>query len=267
MKSALVVLSGGQDSTTCLAWAKRTYDQVVAVTFDYGQRHRLEIEAARRVACLYNTPHEVVAVGPLLRGRSPLTDPNQSLELYENHTEMEKIIGERVELTFVPMRNAFFLTLAANIAIVKDIRTLVTGVCEADNANYPDCRTAFIMSQQETINKALGIDDFHIATPLLTVTKPQSVKLMHGYGLRDYATLAFTHTAYDGVWPPTGKDHASVLRAHGFEQAGMPDPLVVRAWIEGAMPLPPTPNYVDVDEALIHEIKMLASELWGLGDD
>lgn len=263
--NALVILSGGQDSTTCLAWAKRHYARVIAVTFDYGQRHRREIEAAQRVARLYGIAHEVVEVGPLLRGRSPLTNPNESLELYDNHTDMEEIIGDRVELTFVPMRNAFFLTLAANIAIVQDMRTMVTGVCEADNANYPDCRASFIAAQQMAINEALGIIDFQICAPLLLTTKPQSVQLMHGYGLREYATLAFTHTAYDGLWPPAGKDHASVLRAHGFEQAGLPDPLVVRAYLEGAMALPTTPNYSEtkVSGALMNEIMRLAAELGG----
>lgn len=239
---AMVVLSGGQDSTTCLFWAKQAFSEVHAVTFDYGQRHAREIEAALKVASLAGVAsHEVLKVGPLLASRSPLTDPSQPLETYDSPEQMEAIIGDRVELTFVPMRNAFFLTLAANRALARDCFDLVTGVCQQDNANYPDCRETFIASQQATINHALGIEHFVIHAPLMTLTKAQSVHLAIEVGA--YSALAFTHTAYDGNYPPNGKDHASVLRADGFAKAGVPDPLVVRAWREGLMPLPATANY------------------------
>lgn len=242
-RKALVVLSGGQDSTTCLWWARKYFDEVHAITFDYNQRHALELKAAAQVAKLAGVAsHEFVKVGPILAGRSPLTNPDESLELYSDHASMEKIIGDRVELTFVPMRNALFLTLAANRAICKDIPTLVTGVCQADNANYPDCRADFINSQQDTINQALGLKHFTILTPLMTLPKDQSIHLMAQLG--GYAALAFTHTAYDGQYPPVGHDHATTLRAHGFEMSGLPDPLVVRAWMEGLMKLPTTGNYV-----------------------
>ncbi len=243
MSKAMVVLSGGQDSTTCLFWAKKHFDDVHAVTFDYGQRHAREIEAARKVAELARVAsHEVVTVGPLLRGRSPLTDHGRELETYSDFASMDEIIGDRVELTFVPMRNAFFLTLAANIALSKDCLNLVTGVCEADNANYPDCRASFIMWQENTINEALGIERFRIHTPLIRMTKAESIKLAMELG-DAYEALAYSHTAYDGQYPPMGKDHASVLRAHGFKEAGVPDPLVVRAWREGLMELPGSANY------------------------
>lgn len=269
MHKALVILSGGQDSTTCLAWAKRQFDQVAAVTFNYGQRHLRELEAAARVARIYDVPHEVVTVGPLLRGRSPLTDHTQALETYTNHEQMESIIGDRVELTFVPMRNAFFLTLGANIAVTQDIKTLVTGVCEADNANYPDCRWAFIDAQQSAINWALGTSDFTIAAPLMHIDKPRTIEMMLRFGMRDFAALAFTHTAYDGSWPPAGKDHASVLRAHGFASLGVPDPLVVRAVMESAMDWPETDNYrhphvQQIINDVTQHILTLSSELGGV---
>lgn len=263
-RKALVVLSGGQDSTTCLFWAKHYYQEVVALTFDYNQRHSLEIQAARNIAKLAGVEHEVVSVGPILAGTSPLTDPNAPLEKYEDYASMDKTIGDRVELTFVPMRNALFLTLAANRAIVGDAATVVTGVCQADNANYPDCRQHFIDSQQYTINAALGLEKgptaLYLATPLMTMSKAESINLAVALGC--YAHLAFTHTSYDGKYPPTDNNHANVLRAQGFLEANLPDPLVIRAWREGLMEMPTTPNYVDLDHTgLLKQIQSLKDRL------
>lgn len=239
---ALVVLSGGQDSTTCLAWAKTYYQEVHAITFEYGQLHSTELMAAQAVGKLFKVAsHEFVRVGPLLKSTSPLVSRSAPLEQYSDFETMDRIIGSRVEKTFVPMRNAFFLTLAANHAVAMGIEHLVTGVCQADNANYPDCRRSFIHAQQAAINEALGTSTFTIQTPLMDLSKAQSIHLMRQLG--GYAHLAFTHTAYDGKFPPVGKDHASVLRAHGFEEADLPDPLVIRAAMAGMMTLPETPNY------------------------
>ena len=243
MSKVMVVLSGGQDSTTCLYWAKKTFDEVHAITFNYGQKHIREIEAAKKVAEMAGVAsHQVVDVPNILKGRSPLTNPNEQLEQYEDYESMDKIIGNRVELTFVPMRNAFFLTIAANYALEKDCFDLVTGVCQQDNANYPDCRQQFINCQTETINEALGITNFRILTPLMDLSKAESIKLaMTLDGCME--ALAYSHTAYDGQYPPVGKDHATTLRAQGFLEAGVPDPLIVRAWREKLMELPETKNY------------------------
>lgn len=247
---ALVVLSGGQDSTTCLAWALAQGWEVSAVTFDYGQRHAIELQAAFQVAELAGITerHEIVKVGEILAGTSPLTNKAEALETYKDYASMDAIIGDRVEKTFVPMRNALFLTLAANRAVVAGATFLVTGVCEADNANYPDCRKSFINAQEWTINEALGLnekmpspDAIRIQTPLIAMTKAESIHLLAKLGKLWW--LAFSHTAYDGTYPPVSKDHASVLRAEGFVQADLPDPLVLRAHMEGLMPLPDTNNY------------------------
>lgn len=246
MSKVMVVLSGGQDSTTCLYWAKQNFDEVHAITFDYGQTHARELEAATTVAEMAKVKTwQLVHVPHILKSRSPLLDRSQKLEQYENYEQMDKIIGDRVELTFVPMRNAFFLTLAANYALAEDCYDLVTGVCQQDNANYPDCRQRFIDWQQRTINEALGIENFKIHTPLMRLSKAESIalaKTMNGC----MEALAYSHTAYDGQYPPVGKDHATVLRAQGFLEANTPDPLIVRAYKEGLMPLPETPNYDEV---------------------
>ncbi len=247
-QKCVVVLSGGQDSTTALYWAKTKFDEIHAVTFDYGQRHRRELESAEKIAKMAEVKSwELIDLDGVLQGKSPLTDHEQPLEQYESHDEMEKIIGNRVELTFVPMRNALFLTIAANRAITKDAKHLVTGVCQMDNANYPDCRRGFIRAMEQMTEEALGLNgfDFVIETPLMTLTKAESIKLAKTLpGCME--ALAYSHTAYDGQYPPLGKDHATVLRAQGFLEAHEPDPLIVRAWREGLMQLPETTNYDSV---------------------
>lgn len=248
---AVVVLSGGQDSTICLYWAKNTFGagRVAAVTFNYNQRHSLELVAAHTVAKMAGIrSHEIINLGPVLHGTSPLTNPKEELETYDSYEIMHDIIGNRIEKTFVPMRNALFLTIAANRAAVLGAHTIVTGVCQMDNANYPDCREEFIDAQTDAINQALGNKkwggdpEIVIVPPLLNMSKAESIhEAAKLPGCFD--ALAHSHTAYDGCYPPTSRDHASVLRAQGFIEAGYPDPLVVRAWRDGEMALPETSNY------------------------
>lgn len=229
----LVILSGGQDSTTCLFWAKEKFDEVHAITFDYGQRHIIELEAAKKVAQLADVAsHEIVKVPDCLISSSPLTS-NTALETYNSYDEMDDTIGNRRELTFVPMRNALFLTIAANRAEAKGIPNLVTGVCQMDNANYDDCRDVFIAATEQYINTALGHDHrgtqkIVIHTPLLSLTKAESVTLAKNIN-GAFNALAYSHTCYAGKYPPCGECHSCVLRAQGFYEAGSRDPLVERA--------------------------------------
>lgn len=241
---ALVVLSGGQDSTVCLFWAKEHYEEVHAITFDYGQRHRIEIESAIQVAKMAGVAsHEIVRVQDVLKSSSPLTS-QAVLEQYTDYDQMDKVIGDRVELTFVPLRNPFFLVIAANRAVALGCETLVTGICQEDNANYPDCREDFRMTFEEMVNCALGYEEaeFKVLAPLMYLSKAQTCVL--GASLVGCTeALAYSHTSYDGKFPPTDKNHSNLLRAHGFEVAGLPDPLVIRAHRMGLMDLPLTPNY------------------------
>jgi len=252
----LVVLSGGQDSTTCLFWAKAALKEYTAttghdselhaITFDYGQRHAIEIEAAKKVAELAGVvSHEIIPVPNCLRSTSPLTSGNE-LERYQSFKQMDEVIGKRVELTFVPMRNTLFLTIAANRAIALGCKDIVTGVCQEDNANYPDCREFFIFCLQQAFNESLGLKgskELTIHTPLMHLTKAQTCIMASELRNGAWDALAYSHTSYDGVYPPTDMNHSNVLRAQGFLEANLPDPLVLRAVREGLMPLPETHNY------------------------
>jgi 7-cyano-7-deazaguanine synthase len=233
-RAALVVLSGGQDSTTCLAWAKTAFDEVHAITFDYNQRHRREIDAAVKVAELLGVKSHKIVKADVARDDSPLTNPDKALETYTDFASMDATIGNRVELTYVPHRNMTFLLEAAKHAETLGIRDIVTGVCEADNANYPDCRGPFISALEHALTMSLGIDRgdrggrLTIHTPLISMSKGDSVRFAKSLpGALE--ALAYSHTCYAGEYPPCGKCHACVLRAHGFADANIPDPLVRRA--------------------------------------
>jgi len=250
-RKVMVVLSGGQDSTYCLFYALRHFDEVHAVTFNYGQRHSLELEAARTVFDMAGDyypdrigSHEVCDIGPILQGTSPLVNKSSELEQYADHT----VLPGGLEKTFVPMRNQLFLTLAANRAFVKGAANLITGVCEEDFGGYPDCRQVFITSLEETCNLGTFTEEagfpggLNIWTPLMKMTKAATVlAALELPGC--YKATAYSHTAYDGQYPPIGHDHATLLRAKGFIEADIPDPLVLRAWSENLMDIPDTPNY------------------------
>lgn len=265
----LVVLSGGQDSTTCLFWAKSRWDEVHALTINYGQRHARELEAATKIAAMAGVAsHKIIDVQGVLVGRSPLVNPAEELEQYENAAQMDAVIGNRVELTFVPMRNTLFLTIAANHALAVDAFDLVTGVCQADNANYPDCRAGYVYELEQAFNASLGLPfdappefkprmywagrpflenrSLRIWAPLMNLDKDLAIAHVIKYLDADaWIALAHSHTAYDGSYPPSGKDHATVLRAASFEKAGVPDPLILRATVEGLVDeWPQTDNYL-----------------------
>lgn len=252
MCKCLVVLSGGQDSATCLFWALQEFDAVHAITFDYGQRHRIEIEAAQKIAAMAGVlSHEVVEVPNCLISTSPLLSNNE-LERYENAEEMAKIIGNRRELTFVPMRNFLFLTVAMNRAFALGCTDLVTGICQEDNANYSDCTEQFRSAFQVAANIALGETQFVIHAPLMYKSKAETVRM--AYDLPGcWEALAFSHTSYDGKYPPTDMNHSNVLRADGFAKAGLPDPLVLRAVREGLMDLPMTDNYRGIQMEMLFD--------------
>lgn len=229
MSKCLVILSGGQDSTTCLFWAKSKYKEVHAITFDYGQRHSIELEAAVCIAKMAGVEsHEIISIPECLESVSPLLS-GADLDTYSSVDEQR---AEGRASTFIPMRNALFITIAANRAETLSIDTLVLGVSEIDTGGYDDCRGVFLNAAEQYINTALGNDhrgtsQIKIEAPLLNLTKLETVKLATTLtGCME--ALAFSHTCYAGQFPPCSKCHSCVLRADGFKQAGVNDPVFTR---------------------------------------
>lgn len=209
-RRALVVLSGGQDSTTCLFWAKREFDEVTALSFNYGQRHALEVELARKIAEEAGVPHTTLdchLIGQL--SRNSLTDTAM---------EVEKGVAEdgRPPSTFVPGRNLFFLSMAAVYARERGIRHLVTGVSQTDFSGYPDCRDTFIRSLNVTLNLALDTQ-MVIHTPLMWLDKCETWALADELGVLDLVRHE-TLTCYNGVpGDGCGECPACILRRRGLE--------------------------------------------------
>ncbi|KLV09248.1 7-cyano-7-deazaguanine synthase [Photobacterium aquae] len=191
MRKAVVVFSGGQDSTTCLIQAMAHYDEVHCITFDYGQRHKLEIEVAESICQeLGVAAHKVMDVGLLNElAISSLTRDNipVSHELQENG----------LPNSFVPGRNILFLTLAGIYAYQIGAEAVITGVCETDFSGYPDCRDEFVKSLNQSL--VLGMDrPLRIDTPLMWLNKAETWALADQYGKLDFVREK-TLTCYNGV--------------------------------------------------------------------
>ena len=219
-EKALVVLSGGQDSTTCLYWAIDRFgrDNVLTVTFDYGQRHQIELDCASRVAEQAGVPNTRLPIDTFSAlGGDALTDSGIPVETSASS-------GNGLPNTFVPGRNLVFLTFAAAFAYQRGIRNLVTGVAQTDYSGYPDCRDETIRALQQTLR--IGMEsDVVIHTPLMHLSKRETVELARDLG--GLPAMALTHTCYNGQRPPCGNCPACELRARGFAEAGIEDPLVL----------------------------------------
>jgi 7-cyano-7-deazaguanine synthase len=213
---AVVVLSGGQDSTTCLYWALARFgeDGVEALTFDYGQRHRIELECAGKVAQCAGVAHTTLPIDTFAAlGGNSLTDAG---------IQVEDAPDNDLPNTFVPGRNIVFLTFAAAYAWQRGIADLVTGVAQTDYSGYPDCRQETIDALEQTLN--LGMErEFTIHTPLMNLSKKETVEMARDLGALQ--AMALTHTCYNGQRPPCGECPACRLRAKGFLEAGVADPL------------------------------------------
>src|SRR5471030_801163 len=213
MKRAVVVFSGGQDSTTCLIQALTQYDEVHCITFDYGQRHRAEIDIARKLSVeLGAKAHKVLDVGLLNElAVSSLTRDNIPVP----------VLGETEDnglpSTFVPGRNILFLTLAAIYAYQIQAETVITGVCETDFSGYPDCRDEFVKALNQAVSLGMA-RDIKFVTPLMWLNKAETWALADYYHQLDkvrYETL----TCYNGIkGEGCGECAACHLRARGLAE-------------------------------------------------
>ena len=226
-KSAIVLLSGGLDSATVAAIARAEGFIVDALSVDYGQRHRIELESASRVArSLGVRRHIVVPVGLDQIGGSALTDATGAIEVPKGRNDAE--MSRHIPVTYVPARNTVLLSLALSMAEVTGAADIFLGVNAVDYSGYPDCRPEFIEAFARLANLATkaGVEGqlrFTIHTPLMHLTKAQIIRRGHELGV-DYG---LTFTCYDpnsdGV--SCGQCDACLLRLAGFAQAGLVDPL------------------------------------------
>ena len=212
MKRAVVVFSGGQDSTTCLVQALQQYDEVHCVTFDYGQRHRAEIDVARELALkLGAVAHKVLdvtllnelAVSSLTRDNIPVPDYQPDAEGIPN--------------TFVPGRNILFLTLTAIYAYQVKAEAIITGVCETDFSGYSDCRDEFVKALHHAVSLGMA-KDIRFETPLMWLNKAETWALADFWGQLDLVRQE-TLTCYNGIkGDGCGQCAACNLRANGLNQ-------------------------------------------------
>jgi len=208
--SAIVLFSGGQDSTTCMFWAKKRFKKVVAISFLYGQKHQKECDIARKIAEKADVEFHLM--------KEPFIGELSSSSLTDTSIVMDQTKpADSFPNTFVPGRNLFFLSIAAVFAREKGIRNLVTGVSQTDFSGYPDCRDSFIKSLNVTLNLAMD-EQFIIHTPLMWINKAETWALSDELGVFDLVRNE-TLTCYNGI-PGDGCGHcpSCLLRKKGLEE-------------------------------------------------
>ena len=216
-KQCVVLLSGGLDSATVLYIALKNYD-VTALIFDYGQRHKFEISAAKKIDKAADIPIKLIKIDLEQFGNSALTD---NIEVPKNQD-----IGKEIPITYVPVRNTIFLSYALALAEVNNIFDIFIGVNALDYSGYPDCRPEFIEAFEKMANEGTkfsqGKQKIRIHTPLINLTKAQIIS----EGTKLNVNYALTHSCYDpsidGL--SCGECDACILRKEGFKTAGIYDP-------------------------------------------
>lgn len=227
MKRAVCLLSGGLDSATCLGVARRDGFDCYALSFDYGQRHAIELDAAARVAAFFHArEHKIAKIDLRVFGASALT---ADLAVPKHDSVAE--IGGGIPITYVPARNTIFLSFAMAWAEVLECSDIFIGVNAIDYSGYPDCRPEFIHAFEQMANLATkagveGRTRLRIHTPLAQLNKAAIVRLGAEVGL----DFALTHSCYDPEegGKPCGQCDSCLLRRKGFSEAGIPDPLRYR---------------------------------------
>jgi len=221
---AVCLLSGGIDSSTCLGVARREGFECYALSFDYGQRHRIELQAAARVAEFFGArEHRIIPVDLRAFGSSALTADDLAVPKHRSAAEMT----QGIPVTYVPARNTIFLAFALAWAEVLECSDIFIGVNAIDYSGYPDCRPEFIDAFERLANLATksGVEGsrMRIHTPLIKLSKAEIVRLGASAGL----DFALTHSCYDPDQGgrPCGQCDSCLLRLKGFQEAGLRDPL------------------------------------------
>jgi len=218
MSSALIVFSGGQDSTTCLGWAKNRYDHIETITFDYGQKHSVELEQAKKITDKLGVVNYVVKFDIFSQlADSALLDVNSNQDINASHHAKPNLPA-----SFVPNRNAIFFTIAHAYAQKQGLEHIITGINQTDYSGYPDCRIEFIESLEQSLN--IGSEsDISFKYPLIHLTKAQTFELAKKEGVLDLV-LEESHTCYNGErsnrydWGYGCDDcPACILRKQGWE--------------------------------------------------
>lgn len=216
MKKAVILLSGGLDSTTCISYAIHEGYEVYPISFDYGQRLRRELECAKRVVDHFGIKtHKIIKMDNV--GGSALTDMNIDVPQFEG--------TDQIPVTYVPARNIIFLSYATGYAEVVGADAIFIGVNSVDFSGYPDCREDFIRAFQNMINvgtkRGLENNPIKIETPLLHLSKGEIVKL----AMKVHAPLEYSTSCYKGLSKACGVCDSCTLRLRGFREAGVIDPI------------------------------------------
>jgi 7-cyano-7-deazaguanine synthase len=229
LTSCVVLFSGGLDSTTALVWALARYDRVHALTFDYGQRHRVEVALARKAARRLGVGHTVLKVDLRRIGGSALTDT--TIPLPRSARPAKHPAGPPA--TYVPFRNGIFLALAAAWAEARGVRDLVCGFHVADSPDYPDTTPRFVRAMERAIREgtkaAVGGPKTRIIAPLLGLNKASIIRR----GLSLGADYSYSVSCYAGGERPCGTCSSCRFRARAWEAVGRKDPLLARLRKEG----------------------------------
>ena len=225
-QNAVVLLSGGLDSVTCLYWAKANYANVTAVSFNYGQRHNSELNAAKKIAATAQVNHRIIDIDLAQLGGSALTDASLVVPDAKQTDFSDNQHNDSIPITYVPARNTIFLSYALALAEVTQSNAIVIGVNAVDYSGYPDCRPQYIAAFEHMANLATkaGVTGhhLHIQTPLQQLSKAQTIELGLSLGV-DYGQTVSCYKA-DAKGRACGVCDSCALRRQGFMQAGITDP-------------------------------------------
>lgn len=228
--NAVVLFSGGLDSTTCLYWAKKHYDQITAISFRYGQRHQSELNSACAIAQKLGVNHRIIDIDIGKLGGSALTDTTLTIPIHRDDVIYDDA-AQIAPITYVPARNTIFLSYALAVAEVTRSQTIVIGVSSVDYSGYPDCRPDYIAAFETLANLATIAGRqgkrLHIAAPLQSLSKAQTLQLGLSLGV-DYAMTVSCYQA-DSDGRACGVCDSCHLRRQGFSELGVADPTLYQS--------------------------------------